>query len=730
MLDWDSSIMDPSRAASTPSHGPPDDGGGPAPEFPAGLRVLLVDDDPTCLKILDRMLRKCLYDVTTCSRAALALSILREKKGWFDLVLSDVYMPDMDGFKLLEHIGLEMDLPVIMMSADDHKDVVMKGVTHGACDYIIKPVRMESLKNIWQHVVRKKRNELKELENSGSVEEDDKHKRSLDDGDNASSGCVGNWKNAKRKKEEKDEEEEEMVEEHDDSSNTKKPRVVWSVDLHQQFVTAVNQLGVDKAVPKKILELMNVAGLTRENVASHLQKYRLYLRRVSVPQHHGRFDAHFASAQEVTYNSIGSVSGYDFQALAASTQLLPQNIAALHSGPRSATNTGMGVSAIDQIGFLSSGKQVTNSSNIISSSVQQINSRQMSDVHGPSNNIELNQLGQSQQVVQPFGSINQQFGEGTTNLFSLPSSELTNFSLPRGTINEQLNNPLARHMNQHGQQFPISQQRSNMDITLQGLPRSRGQLLTETACHDSRLVSALLQQVPPNNIPNHVSGRLETSANMITSLPANYLNASCSTSPQALYPDVHNSFITGLPGSCYRRVSSKGATPQTGSVKALSNSSNLKGMDNHVPNFDIIGEHHQNKSQDWKLQNVNLPYQSGQNLGHGQSTIDCRSSLMGNQDSTSTAKNGFNSNAGTVTKNIISTRSDIDMEKRECIVQHKTNLVENCNRVNYDGIPDLSYQDILFEDNIITNELMNVVRKQQQEGIGQVDNEFNFNPPV
>ena len=51
--------------------------------------------------------------MTTCSRAALALSILREKKGWFDLVLSDVYMPDMDGFKLLEHIGLEMDLPVI-----------------------------------------------------------------------------------------------------------------------------------------------------------------------------------------------------------------------------------------------------------------------------------------------------------------------------------------------------------------------------------------------------------------------------------------------------------------------------------------------------------------------------------------------------------------------------------------------------------------------------------------
>jgi two-component response regulator (ARR-B family) len=65
-----------------------------------------------------------------------------------------------------------------------------------------------------------------------------------------------------------------------DNSNSKKPRVVWSAELHAQFVTAVNQLGIDKAVPKRILDLMGVQGLTRENVASHLQKYRLYLKRL------------------------------------------------------------------------------------------------------------------------------------------------------------------------------------------------------------------------------------------------------------------------------------------------------------------------------------------------------------------------------------------------------------------------------------------------------------------
>lgn len=51
--------------------------------------------------------------VTKCNRAEIALSMLREKKNGYDIVISDVHMPDMDGFKLLEHIGLEMDLPVI-----------------------------------------------------------------------------------------------------------------------------------------------------------------------------------------------------------------------------------------------------------------------------------------------------------------------------------------------------------------------------------------------------------------------------------------------------------------------------------------------------------------------------------------------------------------------------------------------------------------------------------------
>jgi len=51
--------------------------------------------------------------VTTAQSALTALNLLRENKNNFDLVISNVHMPDMDGFKLLELVGLEMDLPVI-----------------------------------------------------------------------------------------------------------------------------------------------------------------------------------------------------------------------------------------------------------------------------------------------------------------------------------------------------------------------------------------------------------------------------------------------------------------------------------------------------------------------------------------------------------------------------------------------------------------------------------------
>ncbi|KAK3247476.1 hypothetical protein CYMTET_43025 [Cymbomonas tetramitiformis] len=279
------------------------------PDFPAGLRILVVDDDPLCLKIVERMLTRCSYTVTVCIRAEEALAILRENREKIDIVLSDVYMPDMDGFKLLELIGLELDIPVIMMSANADTQVVLRGITHGAVDYLLKPVRIEELRNIWQHVVRRRhgyeagQEDLEDEKDEDNGVAGEKGEDNTKDGDNAkvpdTSGAkkaankrkrvAGEGDDKSLKKNEKGEGgdsedfegEEEEDEEEGESTTPKKPRVVWSVELHQQFVNAVNQLGIEKAVPKRILDLMGVSGLTRENVASHLQKYRLYLKRLS-----------------------------------------------------------------------------------------------------------------------------------------------------------------------------------------------------------------------------------------------------------------------------------------------------------------------------------------------------------------------------------------------------------------------------------------------------------------
>ncbi|XP_061343943.1 two-component response regulator-like APRR2 [Gastrolobium bilobum] len=82
-------------------------------------------------------------------------------------------------------------------------------------------------------------------------------------------------------------------------ANRKKMKVDWTPELHKKFVKAVEQLGVDQAIPSRILELMKVDGLTRHNVASHLQKYRMH-KRQTVP---GEEDRKWQNQRDPTQRS-------------------------------------------------------------------------------------------------------------------------------------------------------------------------------------------------------------------------------------------------------------------------------------------------------------------------------------------------------------------------------------------------------------------------------------------
>lgn len=85
------------------------------------------------------------------------------------------------------------------------------------------------------------------MEHSGSFEDSDRQRRLAGEAEYDSSineGTDGSWKTQKKKRDCKDDEDDGELE-NDDPSSSKKPRVVWSVELHQQFVNAVNQLGID-----------------------------------------------------------------------------------------------------------------------------------------------------------------------------------------------------------------------------------------------------------------------------------------------------------------------------------------------------------------------------------------------------------------------------------------------------------------------------------------------------
>jgi two-component response regulator (ARR-B family) len=136
---------------------------------------------------------------------------------------------------------------VPVLSAHSDTKLVMKGVTHGACDYLLKPVRIEELKNIWQHVLRRKKFDCKE-QNKSPNEDKGGHGTGDSGQDVISTGNAEQSKLSRKRKDQNEDEEEEDEEnenENEDPSNQKKPRVVWSVELHRKFVAAVNQLGLE-----------------------------------------------------------------------------------------------------------------------------------------------------------------------------------------------------------------------------------------------------------------------------------------------------------------------------------------------------------------------------------------------------------------------------------------------------------------------------------------------------
>ncbi|KAF8379819.1 hypothetical protein HHK36_029268 [Tetracentron sinense] len=122
------------------------------------LRVLLVEADDSTRQIISALLRKCNYRVAAVPDGLKAWETLKRRPHSFDLILTEMELPSISGFALLtlmmEH-EICKSIPVIMMSSHDSISMVFKCMSRGAADFLIKPVRRNELRNLWQHVWRR-----------------------------------------------------------------------------------------------------------------------------------------------------------------------------------------------------------------------------------------------------------------------------------------------------------------------------------------------------------------------------------------------------------------------------------------------------------------------------------------------------------------------------------------------------------------------------------------------
>ncbi|KAF0929809.1 hypothetical protein E2562_025947 [Oryza meyeriana var. granulata] len=240
-----------------------------------GLSILVIDNNCSYLSVMEDLLLKCSYKVTTYNNVREAMPFILNNLQRVDLIISDVFFPTEDGLLILQEVTSKFGIPTVIMASRGDTSTVMRYVANGASDFLLKPVRIQELSNIWQHVFRK---QIAPSTPAGNLEQPYPPPTAMAPSTPATSRTAAEA-SAPLESEMRDIDNNGEI---TDIRDLKKSRLSWTAQLHRQFIAAVNLLGDDKAVPKKILGIMKVKHLTREQVASHLQKYRMHLKK-SIP---------------------------------------------------------------------------------------------------------------------------------------------------------------------------------------------------------------------------------------------------------------------------------------------------------------------------------------------------------------------------------------------------------------------------------------------------------------
>ena len=120
-------------------------------------RFLIVDDFSTMRRIVRNLLKEIGYgNAEEAEDGVVALNLLRQSK--FDFVVSDINMPNMDGFALLKQVRADDNLkgiPFLMVTAEAKKEDIVNAAQNGANGYIVKPFTKATLEEKVQKIMQK-----------------------------------------------------------------------------------------------------------------------------------------------------------------------------------------------------------------------------------------------------------------------------------------------------------------------------------------------------------------------------------------------------------------------------------------------------------------------------------------------------------------------------------------------------------------------------------------------
>ncbi|KAK9062761.1 hypothetical protein SSX86_019951 [Deinandra increscens subsp. villosa] len=157
------------------------------------------------------------------------------------------------------------------MSEQENDAFIHEVFKSGAFLVVKRPLTMDAVRHMRQDVIRKRMHTHEKYENKDVIIKTERQDMDIQETRSSGSGKNGRCEPKKRVHQSSDDDNDDY---NDEISMKKKICVEWTEELHEKFVNAVRQLGEGRCFPKKILDLMAVPGLTRMQVASHLQKCR------------------------------------------------------------------------------------------------------------------------------------------------------------------------------------------------------------------------------------------------------------------------------------------------------------------------------------------------------------------------------------------------------------------------------------------------------------------------